>query len=1261
MNVFSYKHGRTYAGSVFRLCSVLLIASMLIVPVGAAASPANAPVSATFPLASKVIFFAADGMRPDLMEKYAGEGLMPTYADIMHTGARGDNGLLQGFPPNTGVGWHTLATGTWPSEHGSMNNTYFRVGEGNFNNRTSFSTTGVLQADSLGQAAERAGKSVVSVEWVGARNYVPALQGPVIDFRSFFSNRGILLNYDLPNQPAGANAFGVSYQRVDLDLAAGWTNVPSSFSPAMQEQFKLTNTAFPATDNFDRFYDLYIYDSTNDATTNYDQVLVAPSTAAKDGTLAVTDLSAGEWADIKVTLAGARAGQTAGFYIKAIEIAPDLSNFRVYFTSMTRLNATYNALGAAGSAAFEETLASTFPTSTAADFAPLEAGIVDEDTYVEQGLKWKDAHWAYLDYIINGLGINPDLLLLGNPVTDEFSHQFMGLYTPTDMDGNPNPYYDDLTNDDIPDGRVEVREGYVRAAYQEADQTLGLGRSLMGPDTAVFASSDHGFAAQWYAVNVSKALADLGYGPEQASNCRAAAATLVKECHAGGTVGLYIDLAGRDPATGNAPQVAAADYETVRDNLVNYFTNLDDPNLPGQQQVVLRVLKKEELRNVDGADGLHPSRSADVVVVFRPPYQTDAATPGTLIAFSQFFGQHGYLPDFVDIDNNINMHGTFVATGPGISRDSVVWGARAIDVAPTIAFLMGIPGPVNASGRIMFNMLASPYDRIFKEVQILYISDFHGQLTPLTQTADNVSGTGAANPNFGIGGAAFLKPWFDIYEYQTWDGMLVLAGGDSIGASPPISNFFGDKPTIFAENMMGLDADSLGNHEFDRGSVYLRNEILPLAYFERLNSNVVFQSNNKLPPPGNWQASRVFNFNGVKIGVVGFTLTEIPNLVFPGNLDPFKVLDPATTVNATAQRLLTKNKVNAVVAIGHMGGDGTDILNPLPTSPGIQLANNLTGVDVVLGGHTHSQYIDYLDNGMLFAQSPNSGTRFTRIRIVVDTQTKKVAYKTADYHRPWDIGMTPDPEIQAMIDDLNSQLGPIFNTVIGESSVAVPRADSCGRADGRLCESLIGDLVTDAMRLTYNTDFAISNSGGLRADLTCPSADIAGDFCAAFTPPPYPISRGQVLAVLPFGNTAFTVSITGAELKAYLENGVSAMPTANGRFPQVSGLCFTYDISLPAGSRVLSAVRQAADGTCTGAPIDLTAASTYTITENDFMANGGDGYPNVVARGATQNILDQAVADYITANSPFAPALQGRIVCADGNGAAAPNCPVPVP
>ncbi|MEW6401830.1 MAG: alkaline phosphatase family protein [Chloroflexota bacterium] len=1231
-------------------------------PIAASAAPSDYK-PANYPLAQKVIFFSSDGMRPDLMERYAKEGAMPTYASLMKKGIRGENGMVQAFPPNTGVGWYTMATGTWPGEHGSTNNTFHRTGEGNFNNSTSFAVPGILQADTLPQAAERAGKTVVAVEWAGARGFVPALQGPVVDFRSFFSNRGVLVNYDLPGQPAGASAFGVSYQRVDLDVAAGWTNVPASFSSAMQEQLKLTNTAFPSTNNFDRFYDLYIYDSTDDSTTNYDGVLVVPSTASKDGGAAVADLAAGEWADVKVTLAGARAGQTAGFYLKAIEISPTLSQFRVYFTSIARANASYNALGSAGSAAFEETLNHDFPSSTAADFAPLEAGIVDETTYVQQGLMWKDAHWAYLSYILDDLGVEADLLMLGNPVTDEFSHQFMALVTPTDMDGNPNPYYDDATHDGIPDGRVDIREGYIRAAYEEADGTLALGRHLMGEDTTVFAGSDHGFAPQWYAVNAGKVLADAGLqASAQTSNCRVGGApTQAKACWAGGTAQIYISLAGRDPGG----VVPAGNYETVRSQIVAAFQNLTDPANPGAQ-VVERILLKEELRDVDGSDSLHPTRSGDVVVVLRPPYQFDAATPGQTVAFSQFFGQHGYMPELVDLKHNVNMHATFVAAGPGIKKQSDgVGNVRAIDLAPTIAFLMNIPGPQNARGRIMFEIM--PGGDRYKEFTVLDISDYHGQLIPLSERADNVSSTGASNPFFTIGGAAFLESWFDVYRAEAARNnkdqkdhgnrtSVTVAAGDSVGATPPISAFFGDTPTIEIMNLMGFDLDGLGNHNFDRGQAYLRNTLIPLAEFPYVSANVVDANGNT---PKEWSPSVVFEFEGGKVGFVGFTNEDAPSLVFPGSFDPFHVDPRLARVQAEVDRLRSKG-VRTIIVIGHDGATAGTLTDP--TGPLIDLADQLTGVDAVMGDHTSFQVISMRPNGSLVVENLSKGVRFTRARLVLDEKAKVVVYKTADFHKPWNMGVTPNADIQARINDLNAQLAPIFSTVIGNSTVFIPRADACGHAEGRTCESLVGDVTTDAMRSTYGSigvDFAITNSGGLRADLTCPTTDNPSDFCPPYTPPPFPISRGQVLGVLPFGNIVVTVPINGAELKTMLENGVSTMPAISGRFPQVSGLCFTYDISLPVGGRVTNVVYQdATTGACTANPVDLTAGASYLIAENDFMAAGGDGYPNFTSRMVTQDIMDQVLANYITAQGSLSPSVQGRIVCTTSGAAV---CPVILP
>src|SRR5947208_2925500 len=158
----------------------------------------------------KVVLYSSDGMRPDLMERYAKAGFMPTYKALMKDGATGDNGMVQAFPPNTGVGWYTMATGTYPSEHGSTNNTFFRSGDSSFNNSTSFSTSGILQADTIAAAAERAGKKVAQVEWVGGRN--AGIAGPTVDFANFFSTRGVLTFPAVTSEQNGAASLGISYQ-----------------------------------------------------------------------------------------------------------------------------------------------------------------------------------------------------------------------------------------------------------------------------------------------------------------------------------------------------------------------------------------------------------------------------------------------------------------------------------------------------------------------------------------------------------------------------------------------------------------------------------------------------------------------------------------------------------------------------------------------------------------------------------------------------------------------------------------------------------------------------------------------------------------------------------------------------------------------------------------------------------------------------------------------------------------------------------------
>jgi 2',3'-cyclic-nucleotide 2'-phosphodiesterase (5'-nucleotidase family)/predicted AlkP superfamily phosphohydrolase/phosphomutase len=1231
----------------------------------------------------RVVMFASDGMRPDLMEKYAEKGFMPTYKKLMNRGAFGKNGMVQAFPPNTGVGWYTMATGTYPSEHGSTNNTFFRSGD-NFANRTSFSGAGALQADTIANAAERAGKKVAQIDWVGG---IPAnINGPTVDFATFYSNRGVLVGAADPVEQAGAATFGVNYQVGAIAAASGWSGVPAGdpAAPAKESTWSIPTSFAPQNPN--RTYNVYFYDGVVNGTAAYDHAIVSP--VGKTGASPSVNLAIGDFEPVKLTgadgLIGTRATETVGHYIKLISLSSDLSQFKLYATSLARAAAKCGTAcaglpaGIAGEDRLEKYIADNLLPWSAADFAPEEAGVIDEDTYVEQG---RDLERAYslqvINYVLGTLQPDTDLAMVGYPFTDEVSHQFMGLVTKTDADGDPNPCYDvNPKFDDVActgsgtANRVAIREGYIRSAYQDADEKLGITRELMGGNPTTFAGSDHGFGAQWLALNANKVLnaatvhntatntdVSLHASNANAANCGAATTDLTKACWAGGTIQVYV----------NTTLPAGITYEAVRTAVRNAFAAVTDPANPGKQ-VILKIMNKEELRNVDGSDSLHPNRSGDVVVVTRPPYQSDAGTNNVAVALSHFFGQHGYLPDYVDLKNNINMHAVFVMSGPGVEHERNVKGIRAIDVAPTLSFLMGIPGPQNARGRILYPILSGVDETI--EVTILDISDWHAQLTPLAEASDNLAAP-AVNPTFGIAGAAFLKTWFDTYEAEAAlsnvgphgePDVVEVAGGDSFGgATPPISNFFGDKPTPPIMNMMGIDADAIGNHSFDHGQTYLRNELIPLADFPMVSSNVVFPNGKT---PAEWSPSTVIKLShGIKLGIVGFTTESTPGIVFPGNLDPFQVRPVVPAVNAEAAKL--RKKMDIVLALGHEGATGGTI--DQPTGPLADIADQVTNVDAVIGDHNDLQVDSLRSNGVLVTENRGKGIRFTRMRIVVDPKLG-VIYKTADFHKPWNIGLTPDPAIQAKINELNAQLAPILGVQIGSATKPIPRADQCGGGTGRTCESLIGDVVTDAMRTAYTgigVQFAITNSGGIRADLTCPNPDLAGDFCPSFTPPPFPITRGQSLAVLPFGNIVVTLSVNGAELKTMLENGVSQMPAVDGRFPQVSGLCFTYDIASPAGSRVKSAVTTDTSGNCTATPVDLTAATTYKIAENDFMATGGDGYPNFASRMTTQDIMEQVQADYITANSPLTPTVKafpnGRVNCDDSNGATGPNCPTLVP
>jgi 2',3'-cyclic-nucleotide 2'-phosphodiesterase (5'-nucleotidase family) len=1243
------------------LTAVALLAGLVSAPVVAAPSPAS-------PAFDGAVFFASDGLRQDLVAKYAAQGLMPTMASFLKTGtkAAGD-GMLTQAPPNTGAGWYTLATGAWPGVTGSTNNT-FHINGAPQNTRTAAFDANVLQVETIAQSAERGGLKVAQVEWAGGRN--ASIQGPTIDFQTFLSGRGVATNFigkagdvlfdDAPfiasfglqfDHPVG-HAGQAAYPGAAPVAATGWTgSLPKSFSPPMEMRLRVLDGGV------DKYgLNAYLFDSTDDQATNYDKVLFSRTKSAADS---VGTLAKGQWADVKVKISGgALDKQTAGMLVKVEELTADLSRVRLFHTSVTRAIASWPTWkGEKGfSGDFAEYLAQKFPTSTAADFAILEAGVTSEETYVQQGLYWSTGHVPMLRYIARTY--QPDLLMLGVPTTDEFQHQFLGLVSPTLPGGAANPAYDDVDLDGEADGRVATREGFIRTAYREADKTLTLARSLIGKNPTTFVASDHGFAPQFLAIDASKPLVDMGLlSKPQTSNCRTATGETRAQaiaCWAGGTLQIYLSVSGRDPD----PRPAESRSETLPNGATNplfrpdprlsardaaYYTalikttylGLTDPNdwtrdgKPEGWKLIDQVFTKAEARSIpigagQTSDMAHPTRTGDVVVFAYPPYQFDAETPGTLVAPSHFFGQHGYLPAVQDLAANVNMRATFLAGGDGIARATIT--ARSIDLAPTLAYLLGVPQPQYSQGRVLLGAVKGGSS--VKPISIVGLTDFHGQLDSSTLAYDAI--------NQAVGGGAYLATMFDE-EFAGLPGPgLLLAAGDNVGASPPNSLLLEDMPAIDVENAWGLDATAYGNHEFDYGVERLLRQ-QARAKFPFLATNIFETTSSHRPP---WVTpSKVFTINGTKVGVIGAELQNTAELVSAGATSGLRFLPEAPRIKAESERL-RKLGVRVQVVVIHQGTN--DGKNPLGnaagatwTGPILDIADALQGttVDAMIVGHTH-RVSNLMRGHILITEGINAGVSYSVLQLMIkggDVQWAGGATRVAKT-----IGVAARPDVKAIIDAANTKTAVLRNNVIGTL------ANDITRAPTRLFESEMGNLVADSMRDKYpGVDAAYTNSGGLRADLL-------------FSPPsagekPGEITWGEVFAVLPFGNRSTILTLTGTQIREAFVNGFTPKCDATfaggtGRFPQISGLKVQFHCNgkLP----VIDNVWKAPNGV-TGTLTPIGPTDTVRIVTNDFMFTGGDGY-TVFAAGTNVaqpgDDLLQVTVDYITANSPVDPRVDGRIV-----------------
>ena len=1217
---------------------------------GAAESAQRSTASAAKEKAptDKAVFFAADGMRQDIVARYAGQGLLPTMSEFLKNGTSATgNGLLTEAPPNTGAGWYSLATGAWPGVHGSTNNTFHINGQP-FGNRTAAFDPNVLQAESIAQSAERSGLKVAQVEWAGGRN--ATIDGPTIDFQQFFSGRGVATNFighagePLFDDAAFIAAFGLQFDTPDgyagqapfagaePTAASGWTNVPTSHSPAKEMRLRVIDFG---TDKYG--LNAYIFDSTNDSQTNYDKVLFSPT---KSGADKVATLGNGELADVKVKIqGGALDGKTAGMLVKVEVLTPDLSRVRLFHTSVSRAIASWPSWpGEPGfTGDFAEYLAQTFPTSTAADFAILEAGVTSEETYAQQGLYWKTGHLPMLEYVVQKY--QPDLLLAGMPTTDEFQHQFLGLVSPKLPNGAANPAYDDVDLNHVADGRVAAREGFIREAYQEADEVLTRARQLMGKDPTTFVSSDHGFAPQFLAIDASQPLVDLGLlSKPQTSNCRPASGETIgsaKACWAGGAVQIYLNVAGRDPAGGGFTQIPADQVDAKVAAIKAKYLGLTDPNdwtgdnQPEGWKVIDRAYTKAEARYIPNgpnstANMANPTRTGDVVAFSFPPYQFDAETPGTLVAPSHFFGQHGYVPDVQNLGANVNMRATFLAGGNGIAKGQVT--ARTIDLAPTLSFLLGIAEPQHSQGKVLLDVLKG--SNAYKPVSIVGLNDFHGQLDPTTLSQDGI--------NVPVGGASFLATMFDEDLASLPGPGLILAGGDNVGASPPNSGLLEDKPAIDVENAWGLDATSYGNHEFDYGVERLLQH-QENANFPFLATNIVEKATGQAP---DWVTpSKVFTVNGVQVGVIGAELKNTPELVSAGATEGLDFLDEAPRIKAESERLAAQG-VRVQVVVIHQGTNAG--LNPIGnaagaewTGPILDIADALadTTVDAMIVGHTH-RISNLMRGNILITEGINAGTSYSVLQLLV--KGGDVAWAGGATRVAKDLGVAKRADVQAIVDDANAQTAVLRNQVIGT------QANDITRASTRLFESEMGNLVTDAMRAKYpGVDAAYTNSGGLRANLV-------------FTPPsageqPGEITWGEMFAVLPFGNRTTILTLTGTDLQAAFVNGFTpfcqpGFAGGTGRFPQVSGLRVTFTCNGP--TPVVTGMWKTPEG-IGGPEAAIGPSDTVRLVTNDFMYGGGDGY-TAFANGTDVlqpgDDLLQVAIDYITANSPVDPQVEGRIV-----------------
>lgn len=428
--------------------------------------------------------------------------------------------------------------------------------------------------------------------------------------------------------------------------------------------------------------------------------------------------------------------------------------------------------------------------------------------------------------------------------------------------------------------------------------------------------------------------------------------------------------------------------------------------------------------------------------------------------------------------------------------------------------------------------------------------------------------------------------------------VLVCHAGDTLSPSL-MSGIDKGRHIIELTNLIKPDVFAPGNHEFDFGQdVYL--ERMRAANFPVFAANL--RRADGTPVPGT-SDSTILTIGGIKLGIVGLALPETPAKSQSGDW----TFGPAVATLAREATALRAAGAEMVLVVTHTDRATDDAL----------VASR--HADIVLSGHDHDLALRY-DGRTVFAESGHDAEYVTAIDVKAEGSGKALTW-TAAFRIHDTAEIEPDPEVLAVVQRQEADLARELNVPLGRVTNALDtRIDTVRRG-----EAAFGDLVADALRHAAEAEIGLMNGGGIRGNRTYPADS--------------ELTRRDVLTELPFGNTSVLVKITGAQVLAALENGVSELGRSAGRFPQVSGITVTVDAAAPPGKRVTS-VRVGE------APLD--PARTYSVAANNFMLAGGNDY-GMLADGRTLvgatdgTLVANVVMSYIRANAPLTIAT-GRLI-----------------